>query len=271
MPRGRELQRMTSALQLMPGETGSVVSAATNRARPRHGPHPSCLWLLIGFLAIWSRRGGAKTGFSTFRPSFSRSWTSTVSNATAVLIPTGGCNLTGDKTRYFSMAYDNLLGRSRSYRQHDMATGDMLPDEAAKGKPLVHFFWLLRTPTAVNRPLMTGTFASRLPDYLEQDHVGRPVPLEDKQRIYAWLDANVPYYGTYAHSRPAAPGRRDLCYDAGTGKPSEMVRARLPGCLQPSLCRMSRQAGRYDRLGRALRLDQLQQPRTQPGPDGTPP
>jgi mono/diheme cytochrome c family protein len=45
--------------------------------------------------------------------------------------------------------------------------------------------------------------------------------LEDKQRIYAWIDANVPYYGTYAHSRPDAPGRRDLCFDAEGGQPSE--------------------------------------------------
>ena len=68
---------------------------------------------------------------------------------------------------------------------------------------------------------MTGTFASRLPEYFEESHVGHVVPLADKQRIYAWIDANVPYYGTYAHSRPKAPGRRDLCHDADTGQPSE--------------------------------------------------
>jgi hypothetical protein len=119
------------------------------------------------------------------------------------------------------MSYDNLLGRSRSYRQHNMETGEMVPDEAAKGNPLVHFFWLLRTPTAVNRPLITGTFAGRLSEYLDESHVGHSVPLADKQRVYAWMDANVPYYGTYAHSRPRAPGRRDLCFDGDTGRPSE--------------------------------------------------
>ena len=56
------------------------------------------------------------------------------------------------------MAYDNLLGRSRSYRQHDMAQGGMLADEQVKGKPLVHFYWLLRTPTAVNQPLWSSKY-----------------------------------------------------------------------------------------------------------------
>ena len=132
--------------------------------------------------------------------------------------PDGGYDLSGDKTRYFNMAYDNLLGRSRSYRQHDLDSGEMLASEKAKGKPLVHFFWLLQTPTAVNQPLWTGCFASRLPDYLDAEHCRKTIPLEDRQRIYLWIDANVPYYGTYANSRPQSPGLRDLWTDAASGR-----------------------------------------------------
>jgi hypothetical protein len=95
-----------------------------------------------------------------------------------------GLTVTGDKTRLFSMAYDNLLGRSRSYRQHNMPTGEMLASEAEKEKPLVHFYWLLRTPTAVNRPVWTGSHASRLLDYVDTDHCGKMIPLVDRQRIY---------------------------------------------------------------------------------------
>jgi mono/diheme cytochrome c family protein len=134
--------------------------------------------------------------------------------------PKGGMTLTGDKTRLFNMAYDNLLGRSRSYRQHDMATGEMLPREKERGRPLVHFFWLLRTPTAVNLPLCTGSHASGLLEHIDTTHCGREIPLEDRERIYLWIDADVPYYGTYAHSRPRSPGRRDLCTDVETGRPS---------------------------------------------------
>ena len=35
------------------------------------------------------------------------------------------------------------------------------------------------------------------------------MPLEDRQILYYWMDANVPYYGTYAHARPQSAGRRD--------------------------------------------------------------
>ena len=216
---GRELQRMTSALQVMPDERISCIGCHEARqTSPR---------LAMGLpLAVqkpvqdlkppaWGSDGILDYP-SLVQPVLDRYCVECHSGSD----PDGGYDLTGDKTRYFSMSYDNLLGRSRSYRQHDMATGDMLPEEAAKGKPLVHFFWLLRTPSAVNQPLMTGTFACRLPDYLEESHVGREIPLPEKQRVYAWIDANVPYYGTYAHSRPKAPGRRDLCFDAGTGQPS---------------------------------------------------
>jgi hypothetical protein len=99
-----------------------------------------------------------------------------------------------------------------------MAGGQMLETEREKGKPLVHFYWLLRTPTAVNQPLWTGSHASRLLKYIETDHCEEVMPLVDRQRIYLWIDANVPYYGTYAHSRPHSPGRRDLCTDPDTGK-----------------------------------------------------
>ncbi len=216
---GRELQRMTSALQLMPGERLSCLGCH----EPRQTSPRSASGLPIAAHRpprnltppSWGRDGILDFP-GLVQPVLDKYCVECHGGAD----PGGGYDLSGDKTRYFSMSYDNLLGRSRSYRQHNMDTGEMLPEEAAKGKPLVHFFWLLRTPTAVNQPLTTGTLASRLPDYFEQAHVGRPVPLEDKQRIYAWIDANVPYYGTYADNRPDAPGWRDLCCDAATGQPS---------------------------------------------------
>jgi hypothetical protein len=99
-----------------------------------------------------------------------------------------------------------------------MDTGVMLPAEAAKGQPLVHFFWLLWTPTGINEPYITGSPASRLTKLIESDHYGVTMPLEDRQKIYYWMDANVPYYSTYAHSRPRAAGRRDRFADPVSGR-----------------------------------------------------
>ncbi|MEE8453001.1 MAG: hypothetical protein V3R99_13835, partial [Thermoguttaceae bacterium] len=220
---GRELHRMTSAIQLMPGETQSCVGCHEPRgstppfATGSHNVVPLALRrpAVQPQLPAWGT-DGVVDFVKVVQPVLDKYCVECHSGSN----PDAGYDLSGDKTRLFNMAYDNLLGRSRSYRQHDMAGGQMLPDQAAKEKPLVHFYWLLRTPTAINRPLWTGSHASRLLDYIDTDHCGRMIPLEDRQRIYAWIDANVPYYATYAHSRPHSPGYRDLCTDVETGKQS---------------------------------------------------
>ena len=216
---GRELHRMTSAAQIMPGQTLGCIGCHEPRewAPPPRGAAP----LALRREPVEPRAfPGLVDGIVDFptvvQPVLDRHCVRCHRGAD----PAGGMDLTGDKTRLFSMAYDHLLGRSRSYRQHDMATGEMLPREKARPKPLVHFFWLLRTPTGVNRPLWTGSHASRLLEHVDTKHAGHAVPLADRQRIYLWIDADVPYYGTYAHSRPKSPGRRDLCTDAATGRPS---------------------------------------------------
>jgi hypothetical protein len=216
---GRELQRMTSGVQLMPGERLSCVGC--HESRQTAPPMASRLPLAAGRRPMrldppdWGHDGIVDFP-RLVQPVLDKYCVECHRGGD----PAGGYDLSGDKTRFFNMAYDNLLGRSRSYRQHDMATGVMLPEEQAKGKPLVHFFWLLRTPTAVNAPLTTGSHASRLLDYIDTEHCGRKIPLVDRQRIYLWIDANVPYYATYAHTRPASPGKRDLCFDPQTGKPA---------------------------------------------------
>ena len=219
---GRELQRMTSAAQLMPGETIGCVGCHESRttAPPTSAKVP-----------IAARRAPSQPHKPAWAPDG-------IIDFVSVVQPVldrhcvkchggervdGGYDLSGDKSRFFNMAYDNLLGRSQSYRQHNMDTGEMLPQELAKGKPLVHFFWLLKTPTAVNHVLGSGSHASRLPDFLTAEHCGAPVPPEDCRRVYTWIDANVPYYGTYATSRPRSGGKRDLCADPLTGEPAEWL------------------------------------------------
>lgn len=224
---GREVFRMTSALQVMPGERLSCFGCHENRdAAPARSPrlplaaakkpvaprHPG--WLMNRSRLNPQPDAAVFDYPTTVQPVLDRHCVSCHNGGKAE----GGYDLTGGKTRFFSISYDNLLGTSRSYRQHDLETGQMLPGEAAKGKPLVHFFWLLKTPTAVNEPYITGSHASRLTDIIESGHHDVKMSLEDRQVIYYWMDANVPYYGTYAHSRPNAAGRRDRFADPASEK-----------------------------------------------------
>ena len=70
----------------------------------------------------------------------------------------------------------------------------------------------------MHNPFYTRSCASRLTDIIESKHSGQALPLEERQRIYLWMDANVPYYGTYAHGHPNSSGRRDRWSDAATGQ-----------------------------------------------------
>lgn len=223
---GREVQRMTSALQLMPGERLSCTGChesrddaaprgnlpiASTRA-PRRPVSPD--WLL-NRKRINSEPDARVFDYpSTVQPILDRHCVGCHEGGD----PAGGYDLSGDKTRYFNMSYDNLLGRSRSYRQHDMEFGRVLPEEAAKGKPMVHFYWLLQTPSAVNEPYEAGTFASRLTEIIESEHNDVTLSPEERRVLYYWMDANVPYYGTYAHARPGAAGRRDRFADPQSGR-----------------------------------------------------
>lgn len=223
---GREVQRMTSALQLMPNEHLSCNGCHESRdATPIRNKVPiaamkapqtpvSPKWLTDRKRLNPEPDARVFDYPSTVQPILDKHCTSCHEGTD----PAGGYDLSGDRTRFFNMSYDNLLGRSRSYRQHDMEHGQMLPEEATKGKPLVHFYWLLWTPSAVNEPYWTGSHASRLTEIIESDHYGIEMPLEDRQIIYYWIDANVPYYGTYAHARPGSAGRRDRFADPENGR-----------------------------------------------------
>jgi hypothetical protein len=64
------------------------------------------------------------------------------------------------------------------------------------------------------RPRAWGSPASRLAELLRTGHPGTDgqprvsVPDEDRRRVYAWIDCNVPFYPTSASHDLAAPGCR---------------------------------------------------------------
>lgn len=224
---GREVQRQTSSIQMTPGEVRSCIGCHEPRntappasdfpmaaRRPPNRPVPP----------PWTD-GGLVDFVKVVQPVLDQHCTQCHSGPD----PDGGCDLSGDKTRLFNMAYDNLLGRSRAYRQHNLTTGEMLSQEAARGRPLVHFYWLRRAPAAKTRAMESGSQISRIVDYLGHDHCGREISWEDRQRIYAWIDANVPYYATYSASHPLSPGGRDLCTDVATGRESAWYAERFLG------------------------------------------
>jgi len=75
---------------------------------------------------------------------------------------------------------------------------------------LVHYIYINRGLTDVFKPMETGSHRSKIVEYLENGHGDVRVDDNSRRRVYTWIDANCPYYGTYDHTRPGTPGSRDL-------------------------------------------------------------
>jgi hypothetical protein len=182
---GKELFRMGSITQLMPGETQGCVgchesrfSTPTNRAELAEA-------VARGPVSITPPPWG--TGPVDFvaqvQPVLDRYCVDCHSGPK----PDGLVDLSGDKTRFFNMAYDTLT-ESR----------------------FVDFYWLAREAHVRNfRPLESGARASKLTELIESKHGDVVLDPESRQKIYTWIEANVPYYGTYDHTRPGLRGSRD--------------------------------------------------------------
>jgi hypothetical protein len=101
--------------------------------------------------------------------------------------PEGMVDMTGDRTRYFCMSYDNLIEREIVDYHNVFALGH---DE--------------------NTPKSLGSYVSRISEFIDtREHSGKLLTADEKQLVYTWIDANVPYYSTYQFTRPETRGSRD--------------------------------------------------------------
>jgi len=184
---GKEIIRMGSTTQIMPGERQSCVGCH----EPRNVTAP-----VTGRLAFrrppseikpppWGKAGPISF-VKHVQPVLDKHCVKCHSGAA----PKGTIDLSGDKTRYFNMAYDNLLAKRQ-----------------------VHFIYINAGLTDNFKPMQTGSHASKLTALIESDHGElkmAKIPDKDRRIIYAWIDANCPYYDTYDNTRPGTPGSRDL-------------------------------------------------------------
>ncbi|MDP6634019.1 MAG: hypothetical protein QGG42_03905 [Phycisphaerae bacterium] len=185
---GKEIIRMGSTTQIMPGERQSCVGCH----EPRNVTAP-----------VTRRIAFRRPPSETKPPPWGKSGpVSFVKHVQPILdrhcikchsgpAPKGKMDLSGDKTQYFNMAYDSLLSTRK-----------------------VHYIYINKGLTDNFKPLETGSHASALTKLIETDHGPdvkmAAIPDRDRRIIYTWIDANCPYYDTYDNTRPGTPGSRDL-------------------------------------------------------------
>ncbi|NQU23767.1 MAG: hypothetical protein HQ567_21000 [Candidatus Nealsonbacteria bacterium] len=190
---GRAIRRMGSTTQLMPGETVGCIGCHESRdLAPMHssGAVPAALRreASVPKYPAWTDHGVVDFN-RVVQPVLDKYCVECHAGAT----PEAAVDLTGDKTHFFSMAYDQLLDRG-----------------------LVHYIPIAGTGHAESSANTRGAMVSRIREYIETDHSGRVLPAEARRRIYTWIDANVPYYGTYEVTDRRVVGGRDRWYVGDT-------------------------------------------------------
>jgi hypothetical protein len=188
---GREIRRMGTVTQITAGETQGCIGCHEHRFQAP-APHPSLaerLRLPPDPIAPPPWGAGPVDFVRQVQPVLDRYCVACHSGAA----PEGRIDLSSDKTRFFNMAFETLVftpGLVEAYHLHGAPTGNF-------------------------PPLATGSYVSGLSRLLEEKHADVDMDDESRRRIYAWIDANVPYYGTWAMSRPHTVGGRDTWLDAG--------------------------------------------------------
>ena len=183
---GRELARMGSFTQLVPGESQTCIGChePRNTAPPRLEATPVALRQPPADIAPPSWGAGPVDFVRQVQPVLDKYCASCHSGVD----PDAGIDLSGDKTRHFNMAYDNLASRN-----------------------LIQFYYLTPPQELTGHfvPMTSGARVSRIVELIDEQHGDVEVDYESRRKLYTWIESNIPYYGTYEHTRPGTSGSRD--------------------------------------------------------------
>ncbi len=181
---GKEIRRMGSVCQITTGEHVTCVGCHENRMTPPPATTKDPAWALRRPDPITPPPWGAgPVDFvQQVQPILDKYCAECHSGPT----PDATVDLSGDKTRFYNMAYESLVFDK-----------------------YVDYYYINAGPNGVFPPLATGSWVSKLTKLIEADHGDVVVDNLSRRCIYAWIDTNVPYYGTWEMTRPHTVGGRD--------------------------------------------------------------
>lgn len=216
---GRGVQRMRSFTHLMPGEVQGCVGCHESRH------HTASLQQLPAAMKTVPQKlqppEWGRGGFDYARvvqPVLNRFCSECHSGPD----PKGKIDLSSDFTDYFNVSYETLArGRKQSGEaQWDSPYVSWIPSYNGFEQNILQI-----------EPKSWGSPKSKLAEIVLANHPdaeGKPrVQLDDasRRRILAWIDLNVPYYGSSETTHPENPGSRRL-YPADLDKTLASVAAR---------------------------------------------
>ena len=221
---GRALQRMRTFTHLMPGERQGCAGCHEPRQQSTTPRHPAALARKPDPLR--PPEWGAPAGFdynAVVQPVLDRHCASCHTGPS----PKGGVDLSDDKTDYFNVSYETLArGRRRSGEaEWDNPYTSWIPTYNGMEQNILEV-----TPKAWGSPRskLAALLLARHPDTNGLPRLD--LTAADTRRLLAWIDLNVPYYGTSETAYPEKQGCRRL-YPQGFDKLLAGVAARrCAGC-----------------------------------------
>ena len=211
---GRAVQRMRTFTHFMPGERQSCIGCHADRnyaQAPRQGAG-STLALAKPAQELTEPSWGSAEGFSfprVVQPVLDRHCIQCHDEKSTL-------DLSGDRTDYFNVAYENLARKGTQAEHGGDARGGM----AGFGKN-PYTSWLpsfngCESNILEIEPKTWGSPVSRLAEVVISGHPDkqgkRQINLthDEQQRVLLWIDLNVPFYGTSQSRQPTLRGCRQI-------------------------------------------------------------
>jgi hypothetical protein len=211
---GRAVQRMRTFTHFMPGERQSCVGCHSERNYATAPTH----YTMASFASTRPAQPlkepdwGSENGFSfahVVQPVLDRHCTSCHDAGS-------GLDLSGDRTDYFNVAYENLARRGTQAEHGGDARGGMAGFGENPYTSWIPTYNGCESNILEVAPKTWGSPVSKLADLIIGGHPDergeKRVDLTDDERlrILMWIDLNVPYYGTSQSRQPDLRGCRQI-------------------------------------------------------------
>ena len=233
---GRAIQRMRTFTHFMPGEEQSCIGCHSDRNMhaPSKKPH---LQERIEPQELMPPDWGVK-GFS-YQEVVQPVWDKHCLGCHNPRQKDGDVDLTGDYTDFFNVSYDHLARKGTFGEKHFRQNGVRLDSREEGTSPYTSWIWTINGAEwniLEIEPKRWGSPVSSLAELLRTGHPDKDghrridVPQRERERVYHWIDLNVPYYPTSASNHRTQLGCRQMYPETLDTVLSEVASRRCAEC-----------------------------------------
>ena len=213
---GRAIQRMRTFTHFMPGEVQSCVGCHTDRnmVSPVGNPH---IQTRIEPQELMPPAWGVK-GFS-YQEVVQPVWDKYCLDCHNPREKSGDVDLSGDYTDFFNVSYDHLARKGTFGEKNYRYNGVRIDSRDEGSSPYTSWIWTINGAEwniLEIEPKRWGSPASPLAEILRTGHPDKDgnkridVTQQDRERVYLWIDLDVPYYPTSASNHRTQLGCRRM-------------------------------------------------------------